>query len=386
MSIPKSRTINSVADCRDFIDGCLFMSTGGGGDPETGMSILKAALDEGLSPGWTDKSLISDGALTAMVYGMGSIAPAGAGQDELLASLGVGDAPRSEAEGMQDAVKMLSEYLGEPIDCIVVSELGAYNSSAPLTVAARLGIPVVDGDYSGRAVPEEMQSTPHVHGVASDPLASVDQWGNTAIVARAATSYMLERIGRHLSMAGITGTAVASTAIRGSRMKEILVPRTLTQCLEIGRARRLGVARGDDPVEAGLKVAGGWRLFEGTVTDKVWEDSGGFMVGTLDMAGTGPTAGRSLRAWFKNEIHVTWLDGEPWVCSPDLVTLVNPRTGRGYTNTAIRAGDEVVAVGMRGLDVMREPSILASASGPAYFGFDFPYAPIEQVVASGADR
>lgn len=384
MTTPKTRTLSSVADCSDFIDGCLFMSTGGGGEPAKGMSILEATLADGLDIGWTDGVLIDDEALTAMVYGMGSIAPAGADQDELLRSLDVGSASRSEAQAMQDAVRVLSEYLGEPIACIVVAELGAYNATAPLAVAARLGIPVVDGDYSGRAVPEEMQSTPHVHGVASDPLVSVDQWGNTTIVAKAANSYMLERVGRHLSMAGITGTAVASTAIRGSQMKEILVPGTLTQCLEIGRACRLAVDAGSDPVDAALEIVDGWRLFEGTVTDKCWEDSGGFMLGTLDVTGTGPSAGHSLRLWFKNEIHVTWLDGQPWVCSPDLVTLVNPNEGRGYTNTDIDVGDMVVAVGVRGLDVMREPSVLASASGPAYFGFDVPYVPIERLVASGA--
>ena len=380
MNLPKTRTLGSADDCTDFIDGCLFMATGGGGDPATGAAILEAALADGLDVGWTDKALIGDETLTAMIYGMGSIAPAGADQDELLQALGVGAAPRSEAQGMQEAVRVLSEYLGEPIGCIVVSELGAYNSPAPLVVAARLGIPVVDGDYSGRAVPEEMQSTPHVYGVASDPLVSVDRWGNTTIVAKAANSYMLERVGRHLSMAGVTGTAVASTAIRAAQMKEILVPWTLTQCLELGRARRLAACRGEDPVDAALKVVNGWRLFEGTVTAKRWEDSGGFMVGTLDIDGTGRSAGSSLRAWFKNEIHVTWLDGEPWVCSPDLVTLVNPETGRGYTNTDIDMGDRVAAVGMRGLDVMRQPNALASASGPAYFGFDIRYVPIEKLM------
>ena len=386
MNLPQTRTLGSVDDCNDFIDGCLFMATGGGGDPGTGAAILAAALADGLDLGWTDKALIGDETLTAMVYGMGSIAPAGADQDDLLRGLAVSSEPRSEARGMQEAVGVLSEFLGEPIGCIVVSELGAYNSPAPLVVAARLGIPVVDGDYSGRAVPEEMQSTPHVYGVASDPLASVDQWGNTTIVAKAANSYMLERVGRHLSMAGITGTSVASTAIRADRMKQILVPGTLTQCLDIGRACRLAAERGADPVDAALKIVDGWRLFEGTVTEKRWEDSGGFMVGGLAMDGTGRSAGRSLRAWFKNEIHVTWLDGEPWVCSPDLVTLVRPQTGRGYTNTEIDVGDEVVAVGMRGLDAMREPRTLQSASGPAYFGFDISYVPIEELVRTGGSH
>ena len=379
-----TRTLDSVDDCRDFIDGCLFMGTGGGGDPAVGAAMLKDALSEGLDLGWCDRADIADDTLTAMVYGMGSIAPAGPDRDELLRSLGVGEAPSPDAQGMQDAVGVLSEYLGEPIGCIVVAELGACNSPAPLVAAASLGIPVVDGDYSGRAVPEEMQSTPHVYGVASDPLASVDPWGNTTIVARAANSHMLERVGRHLSMAGITGTSVASTAVRGAQMKKILVPGTLTQCLETGRAARLAARQGADPVDAALQVAGGWRLFEGTVSGKGWEDSGGFMVGSLDIDGTGAWAGRSLRAWFKNEIHVTWLDGEPWVCSPDLVTLVRPQTGVGYTNTEIDVGDAVTAVGMRGLDVMRRPRTLASATGPAYFGFDIAYVPIEELMSRGA--
>lgn len=386
MDLPRTRTLSSVDDCNDFIDGCLFMSTGGGGDPGTGARMLEAALAEGLDLGWSDEDLIGDDTLTAMVYAMGSIAPAGADQDELLRSLGVGGARRSETQGMQEAVTVLSEYLGEPIGCIVVAELGACNSPAPLVAAARLGIPVVDGDYSGRAVPEEMQSTPHVNGVASDPLVCVDQWGNRTVLAKAANSYMLERIGRHLSMASITGTAVASTAIRASHMKEILVPRTLTQCLEIGRACRLAVGSGADPVDAALDIIDGWRLFEGTITDKRWEDSGGFMVGTLEVDGEGPFAGRSLRLWFKNEIHITWLDGAPWVCSPDLVTLVDPKTGRGHTNTDIDVGDEVVAVGMRGLDAMREKRTLASASGPAYFGFDVAYVPIEHLLETRGDR
>ena len=49
-------------------------------------------------------------------------------------------------------------------------------------------------------------------------------------------------------------------------------------------------------------------------------------------------------------------------------------------------GDEVVAVGMRGLDVMREPRTLASASGPAYFGFDIPYVPVERLARAGASH
>jgi len=62
-------------DCEDFIRGCLFMGTGGGGGVEWGMGMLTAALDEGLSIEWVDISEIPDDAWTCTPYGMGSIAP-----------------------------------------------------------------------------------------------------------------------------------------------------------------------------------------------------------------------------------------------------------------------------------------------------------------------
>ena len=76
------------------------------------------------------------------------------------------------------------------------------------------------------------------------------------------------------------------------------------------------------------------------MTAKDWEDRGGYMYGTTHIRGTGAHEGHTLDVWFKNENHVSWLDGEPWVCSPDLVTLAY-RDGEGTTNTLIDEGDEV---------------------------------------------
>ncbi len=39
----------------------------------------------------------------------------------------------------------------------------------PLVTGAELGIPVVDGDYSGRAVPDEVQGAPFINGFDSHP-------------------------------------------------------------------------------------------------------------------------------------------------------------------------------------------------------------------------
>ena len=67
--------LRNKQDCEDFIRGCLFMGTGGGGGVEWGMEALTAALDEGLAIEWVDISEIPDDAWTCTPYGMGSIAP-----------------------------------------------------------------------------------------------------------------------------------------------------------------------------------------------------------------------------------------------------------------------------------------------------------------------
>ena len=53
---------------------------------------------------------------------------------------------------------------------------------------------------------------------------------------------------------------------------------------------------------------------------------------------------------------------------------------KGITNTDIKEGDEVVAVGVKGLEVFRTEFGLDQASGPRYFGFDIDYVPIEELM------
>jgi DUF917 family protein len=377
MRMPSGR-LETLRDCEDIVCGGLFMGTGGGGGVEWGMGMLLPALDEGLDLTWVDVDDISDEASTATCFGMGSIAPMDPEFDEAIAEMHVED--RFGDNSMAEAVKELGRYLGDPIGCLVAGELGAGNVPASIVTAARLGIPLVDGDYAGRAIPDEMQTMPYLTGKSSWPLASVDQWGNIVIVAYTVNPHMLERIGKMLAVAAFTGTTMASTVLPASEMKEIVVRGTITKSLTIGRAIRAANESGNDPVDAALTVTGGWRLFEGTVVKKDWEDRDGYMFGTVEISGSGSYEGDMLRVWFKNENHVTWLNGEPWVCSPDLVTLAYRSTGEGTTSTDIAEGDEVVAVGMRGLEQQRTTDVLDGAAGPRYYGFDIDYVPIEQLM------
>jgi hypothetical protein len=353
------------------------MGTGGGGSVEDGRKALTAALEEGLEIEWMDVDDIPDDAWTVTPYGMGSIAPRSSETQEEIARLGLKD--RLGLRSMEVAVREMEEYAQVKVGAIVPIELGASATPVPLVTGARLGIPVVDGDYAGRAVPEEMQGTPYLYDKAGWPFTSVDRWGNVCIVKEACSLHMMERIGKMLSVAAYGECDMAAYLLPGREMKEIVVRNTLTKSLELGRTIRQARERGEDPVVASLEFTGGWLLFEGEVAKKEWEDREGYMFGTTYIDGTGEFAGHSFRVWFKNENHVSWLDDDPFVTSPDLVVVVDRKSGEGITNTLLDAGQEVAVIGVKGLEAFRSEKGLGGA-GPRYFGFDIEYVPIEELV------
>ena len=369
------RILSTRQDCEDLIRGCLFMGTGGGGSAEWGREVFTAALEEGLRIEWVDVDDIPDDAWTVTPYGMGSTAPPSPETQEEIARLGLVD--RLGHRAMEVAVREMEEYAGVKIGGIVPVELGAGNTPSPLVTGARLGIPVVDGDYAGRAVPEEMQGTPYLYDKKGWPFTSVDRWGNVCIVKEACSLHMMERVGKMLSVAAYGGCHMAAYLLTGREMKEIVVRDTLTKSLELGRTIRQARERGEDPVLASLEFTGGWLLFEGEVVKKEWEDREGYMFGTTYIEGKGEFKGHTLKVWFKNENHVSWLDEEPFVTSPDLVTIVDRKNGEGITNTLLEAGQEVAVIGVRGLEAFRSEKGLGGA-GPRYFGFDIDYVPIEE--------
>ena len=371
------RVLSTIQDCEDLIHGCLFTATGGGGSAEEGRDIFAAALEEGLEIEWVDVDDISDDTWTVSPYAMGSIAPPSPETQAAIARLGLVD--RLGHQAPEAAVRELAQYTGTEIGAIVPVELGASNTPAPMVTAARMGIPLIDGDYSGRAVPEDMQATYFLKGIKPYPAAIVDWWGNIIILKEAASSEMVERIGKMLGVASYGSVFFASTLLSAKDTCETVVPGTLTLSYELGKAVRRAREAGKSPVAEIVRRLDGWEFFGGRVTGKDWEDKDGVMVGTTHIKGSGIYAEQPVDVWFLNENHVAWLDGKPYVFSPDLIILVDPETGEAYTNTEIKAGDPVAVLGCKAYPAFRSAKAI-DFSGPRYWGFDFDYTPIEEVL------
>ena len=378
-----SRSLKTQQDCMDFLTGLKLMGTGGGGSPKTGLELLTNALAEGLNLTWIDAADLPEDVFSCTTYGSGSISEGRPDSLEDIERLGqkLGIPVKFGYRGPEMAVRELATYTGVKIGALVAVELGASNTPAPLVTAAQLGIPLVDGDYSGRAVPEDMQTTYFLKGIKTYPAAITDWWGDVLILKEAADTRMGERMGKMLAIASHGVVFIASMVLSAKDTRETVVPGTLTLSYELGKAMRQARQTGKDPVAEAERMLDGWELFRGEVAAKEWEDKEGVMVGTTHIRGTGAFAGHSMDVWFLNENHVAWLDGSPYVFSPDLIILADPASGEGYTNTEIKAGHPVTVLGAKGFPAFRNPKGI-EFFGPRYWGFDFDYVPIEEAAKS----
>lgn len=372
------RVLSTAQDCEDFVRGCTILGIGGGGDPELGLKILLEALDEGLTVEWIDVDDIADDAWTVSAYGSGSIAPPSPEVQAQIDSLGL--TPQLAGRELEVALTELADYAGVTLSMMVPVEIGGENTPGPMVSALRYGLQIVDGDYAGRSVPEEMQGVPYLCEKNIHPFTGVDRWGNVCIIKEAANYHAVERIQKMLSVAAYGDTNVASTLLPGKELKQIIVRDTLTYSLDLGIAVREARKRGDDPAQAIVDFTDGWHLFTGEVERKEWEDRDGLMNGTVWIKGTGDSFGHTFRFWFKNENQIGWLDDEPLVTSPDMIAVVDQETGEARTNTVIDAGDRVAVIGIKGPEAFRSERGLAGG-GPRYFGFDIDYVPIEERMA-----
>jgi hypothetical protein len=369
--------IRTITDADDFLRGANFMSASGGGDPIAERRQLHEDVHDGLDIGWVPLAELGHEEVLFSVCYSGSIAPESFDDpEERAAALGGG---KVHERPFVEAVRLLESELGVHCGGLVSIELGGINSGAILSAAARMTLPLVDGDYAGRAIPELHATAPHMHGAPVLPFACVDHFDNRVIIRSSPSNAWAERISKHLALSSLGLIACAFAAMPAARVAEIYVPETMSECLALGRSIREAQEAEQDPVAAACAAIGGTVLFRGTVVERTWANTG-YMEGTHTLEGTNDYAGHRLEIWFRNENHVSWLDGEPWVASPDLIECCDPATGEPLVNTYLELGQELAVVGRRRRDQFDSPAGLETL-GPRHFGFDIDFRGIEDLVA-----
>lgn len=372
--------LKTKQDIVDFATGCCFFGCGGGGDPEAGIKALTDVLEQGKPLQITRFEDLKDDDVYASVFLMGSIAPK---TDEIAAKQkrnGVSvEPPYSPQEALSMSLDVLEEYTGKKIDALFAIELGGGNSCMPMSVGFDKGLTYIDADAAGRAYPQMVQALPLVLEKPCLPVAIVNQYGDTNILTRCVNSHMIERNGKMLADAGFGMVAHACYIMSGKELKDALVPGTLSQCFEVGKAIRAANEAGKDPVAAAVAAANGHLLANVRMVKKEGKTIDGLYYGTLEFEGIDEFAGNTYKLWFENEYHVMWKNGEPWITSPDIVQCVDYKTCRPLTNTVISEGDVVSIVGVPAREQFLSGKPF-DVMNPRYYDFDFDHIPMAEML------
>ncbi|MEM7342789.1 MAG: DUF917 domain-containing protein [Chloroflexota bacterium] len=346
----------------DLAIGAAVLGTGGGGDPYIGkLMAIQAIREHGpvqlLSPDeLDDDALVVPSAMMGAPTVMVEKIPSG---QEII-----------------QAFEALQAYLGRKIDATVSIEAGGLNSTTPFSVAAQMGIPLIDADGMGRAFPEIQMVTCTLAGVSATPMAIADDKGNAALL-NTVNNHWTETFARSVTVDMGAAAMIALYAMSGKQLKEAMIPHTITLAETIGRAIREARANHTDPIQAVLDLTNGYEIFKGKISDVARRTEAGFAKGDASFQGIDEYTGKTLTLQFQNEHLVAMQDGEIVVSVPDLITVLDYETGEPITTEGLRYGFRTVILGMPCTPKWRTPEGLALV-GPKYFGYDVEYVPIEK--------
>lgn len=358
----------SAADIDDICLGAAVLGTGGGGDPYIGGLMTRAALAQHGPVQLLSLDEVADDAHLVSVGDMG--APT-VGIEKL----------RADNQPV-NAVLALQKYLGRKVDAVIPFEAGGGNSLMPIYIAAKLGLPVLDGDGMGRAFPEMQMLTFSVYGVRACPLAMADEHGNTVIL-EVRDDKRAEFIGRGITIRMGARASIASYAMDGATARRVAVPGTMSLAQEIGATIRAARHDNADPVDAliamlaGTHYEHGRRLFTGKIADVARETKGGYAVGRVRID---PLAGdvAALEITFQNENLVARQGEALRAIVPDLICILDAELATPITTERLRYGQRVTVLGISAPPIMRTAEAL-DAFGPAAFGLAETFRPLEQL-------
>jgi len=358
-------------EIEDILIGATALGCGGGGEYEEGRELMRRAYDEGRTVRLAAPAELADDALVCVPYGVGGLT---VGDPGVYAGL----EPPAEHASVR-AVRALGEHVGAGFAALLTGELGGTSIADAFFPAAMLGLPVVDADPVGRAVPEIEHSLFKVHGLPIAPQAVTNEIGDTVIVTEVADDRRSEALVRALAVASRNLVWVADHALPWGRVRPAVVQGALGAAQGVGAALRVARERGEDAAAAVAAASGGRVVFRGRVASFVWEERDGFTWGELELAGEAADAGSIYRVWSKNENLLAWRDGEPDVTAPDLICCFATETGEPVTNPNHSTGAAVTVVGVPAAPQWRTAAGVTTL-GPRHFGFDIDFVPLEERV------
>ncbi|MDL2218611.1 DUF917 domain-containing protein [Christensenellaceae bacterium OttesenSCG-928-M15] len=313
-------------DIREILVGVAFLGAGGGGGLKDGLIMLEdnVKLRGKVEVTLIDPDEISDGGHAVMVAGTGSPRALAEKKEKF----------RYETSYAFDAMKDLAYFSGKRIDAIVPGEMGAVTSFIPMVACMEKGVPIVDADGCGRAVPGLDVTMFHINDIPYSPgVATSDTHDVIAILPKNPLDYKeAENILRHLCGAYGYVIGMASSITSKEDVQNKLVPGGLTLAQNVGKAI-LTAKENKACIKATLKEAAGAKLLaEGIVASQEYTVKNGHDIGCTTLKADD---GNTYYADIKNETMLFRTDDAVLVTCPDLICCIDLESYTPLTNAAI---------------------------------------------------
>jgi len=364
-------------DIEPLVKGLAILGTGGGGNPKWGRAILEKELAEGGELLVVDPEDVPDDALIVSGGIMGSVMA--------FEKWNINDLLERWEQKFEllEAAKMMKKYLNRKIDYVVPFEVGGLNTPVILSLAARLGIPAINGDALGRSAPETQMTSFLGYGISLTPMTLVDAKGNAIIVTDQVESVFADEIGRLMVTKGGGLGANNHYPMSGAQLKQAVIPYTISKALQIGRSVLPFSTKEQDTVQNVLSVLGGQVLFNGVVEKIEGEDKGGFYITNVWLTAQGNSKEAKAHLVIKNETMALWVKDQLKAVFPDLVCMLDPETGQGIMSVNIKEGKPIILAGVpchqRLRDSIKTPIGFHAFGGARYGHPELEYIPIEQL-------
>lgn len=329
-----SKRILGKKELLDIVQGATFLGTGGGGSSKAGEALVEGFFSE------QEVELISvdeveDEAKVVVAAGMGSPEAA---------------LKRGWSRETVNAFNALEKVTGETFNYVIPLETGGSNILTPMTITVEKGIPTIDADGAGRAIPELQQTMFSINNIPISPTALADD-ANIWVIINAENPFKMEDLARAVTTELGMQAGIVCHIMSGKEMKKAAITGTISKAEKVGKAIREAKETNKDPVEAVLSIVGGFVLGKGTVTNVSTETKGGFDFGKTTIKGDKET----LRIDYKNENILAWRDGNLVAMVPDGICCIS-LDGQPLANTDIKEGMDIAVIGIEAPDKWRVPA------------------------------
>ncbi|MBE5785764.1 MAG: DUF917 family protein [Clostridiales bacterium] len=316
------RMTEELALCAVY--GGWLLGGGGGGSLQGGLEVIEAVMKNGSFDVCSVDDLAAD---DTVVTG------------SLVGSPASGTSGPAEA-GCMRAYQLFLKNTGIGIGAVISNESGAQSITNGWIAAAVNGLPVIDAACNGRAHPTGIMGAMELHkkpGYVTMQAAAGGQPGRELDIFTRGSIGDTSSLVR--STAAVCGgmVHVLRNPIDAAYIRENAAIGTLSMCISLGRTIR---AHENDPGAMAEALGGqvGMRLLaKGVLHDFTLTSEGGFDVGSAAVGD-----GYSITFW--NEYMTVEKGGGRLATFPDLIHLLDAKTGLPICSAAIEEGMEVMLV------------------------------------------